>query len=295
MAIEKKFLAWLHVQVFSKKDEGACRRFVVRHSAGKGSEDVGYVAAPKPESIREEETDEVILNLANQLWDMAENDAGGIVSPTLQTYTFQAWFEGEATKPLARYTARFGTASDDDADGSGDALLSEPANATGLTMQAMRHAEGFAKMATQATVHQLSMQQRTIESQQRLIEKLTEEKLGALEMMEDLRSKRHERDLEMKEKEANWKLKTEALERLTTYLPIVAKKLLGQKALPAGTNGEKSTPMVQQLLSSVTPEQMEQMSGILRPEQTALLAEMMMEQQEEEKPQAKTDGAGASH
>jgi hypothetical protein len=294
MAAEKKFLTWLHYQIFSKRDEGACKKIVVRHSAGKGSEDVGYLNMPKPESIREEDSNETILLLANQLWEMAENDAAGIVGPTLQTYTFQAWFEGEPTKHLSRITARFGTEADE--DGSGDGSVSEAPNGTGLVSQAMRHAEAFARIGTQASIHQLSMQQRTIESQQRLIEKLTEEKLGALEMMEDLRSKKHERELEMMEKEASFKLKTEALERLTNYLPIVAKKLLGQKALPSGaTNGnveDKSTPMVRQFLASLTPEQMVNAEKILDPSQVAMLADMMMEQQDDEKPK---EGAEAPH
>jgi hypothetical protein len=289
---DKKFVQWLHVQIFSKRDEGACSHLVVHHMAGKASADVARLKVPLPESIRENETEEVVQVLAEQAWELAQNDANGLEG--IQKYAFQAWFVGAQDKPLSRFTYRFGEA--DEEEGNDDASVSEPPNKTGLVSQAMRHAEAFARIGTQASIHQLSMQQRTIESQQRLIEKLTEEKLEGVTMMEDLRSKKHEREIELMEKEASFKLKTEALERLTNYLPIVAKKLLGTKALPPGAgngNGtDKSTPMIRQFLSSLTLEQMQQAKAFLTEDQITLLAEMMMEQQDEEKPK---EGAEAPH
>lgn len=290
MAADKKFQAWLHAQIFSKKEDGACSMLVVHHMAGKASSDVARLKVPKPESIREADTEETVLLLAEQAWELAQNDANGI-GEGVQKYAIQAWFEGNAEKPLSRYTLRFG--QEDDEEGNDDASVSEPPNKTGLVAQAMRHSEAFARIGTQASIHQLSMQQRTIESQQRLIEELTKDKLQYLRDAEELASQKHQRDLEMKEKEASLKLKTEALERVTNYFPLIAQKLFGRKALPAGDG--KTTPTIKQFLQSLTLEQMEKARGVLDESQIALLAEMMMEQQNEEQPQPKTEGAEQPH
>lgn len=287
--VPPKFREWVRKQVFSKRSEGECTHITVRHlSAGKNAMgDVERVNVPRIKEIQDGEADDTIGLLSLQLWEAAQGDADGLVG--VQSYAFLSFFDEAPDKHVSRYSARFTSTAEE--EGSEDPSASEPATKSGLLSQTMRHLESMARMATQGSMHQLSLQQRTIQSQQDIIEKMTKDRMDTFRLMEDLHSKKHERDMEMKERERSIQLQDELIERLTPYIPVLASKLTGSKLLPA--KGQASADGgVRELLTSLTPEQMEAAQQILRPEQMTLLVSMMMEaQKEDEAKTASTNGA----
>lgn len=275
--VPPEFRRWVHKQHFGKRKEGDCTFFVIRHlGAGKGKlDDVDKVPALKVEEIEEGEADATVDRFAFQLHEIAEQDANGFQG--VQTYAFLAFFEENPEKHVSRYTLRI-VSSDEDEE-SPDASVSEPANGTGLTAQAMRHSEAFARIGTQASMHQMTLQQRTIQTQADLIERLASERMESFKLIEELYSRKHERDMEVMEKTASLKTRTELIERVTPLLPVIAAKLTGMPLLPKGDDKNQG---LRAILSSIDETQMGQLQAILRPEQMGLLAEMMVQMQSED-------------
>jgi cell division protein FtsB len=272
-----KFRLWIKNLIFTKREEGDCIAITLRHIAGKASGEVTKMAMPKPAEFEEgEDPDMRVGMMADEIWEKAQDDANGFQG--MQTYAFYSWFDGSGDKHFNRFTCRFSPQTESD-EMNDDESVSEAPTGTGLVTASMRHTEVFARVATQGSMHQIAMLQRTVESQQRLVEKLTENRMKTFELMEDLQSEKHKRDMEMKDKEAQVRFRTDMMDRVGMLLPIVASKMFKIPLLPAGSKG---APAMRELLGSVTEGQMEKLSSILTQEQQALLANMMMEQQDDD-------------
>lgn len=270
-----KFKAWVRQLVLGKQ-EGLCLAVSLRHLGHKQGADVARTTMPKPEEIGEGEAESQLAIVADQLWSQAQDDADAFEG--VQTYAFYSWFDGSPDKAASRYTARFSSRVAGE-ENSEDESVSEPPTATGQVSQAMRHTEAMARIMTQGQMHMVSSLTRANESKDRLIEKLLDEKMAAIETVEEAMTKKHERQMEMEERRLKAKVMEDAINRVGALVPLVLTKLTGQKLLPAGAKG---APAMKELLATIDSEQMEKLGGILKPEQTAMLAEMMMEQQEDE-------------
>lgn len=286
--VPPKFKTWLHGQIWpvTKRDEGVCTHLTVRHVSGKNSSDVCRIQVPRPESIKENEEEEILQSLAVEAWEAAQTDADGFQGTN--TYSIHSWFEGQPDRAVNRYTARFESSVEE--DGNEDESASESPTKSGITSQMMRHTEAFARIGTQASIHQMSLQQRTIESQHNLIGKLVQDKLDTVQLIEDLIQQKHERAIEMKDAESKARFKSELIEAVGNYLPVVAGKM-GMPLLPPTTK-DGSTHPVRQLLASIKPEQMAALTQILSPDQQALVVQLMSEQEEavtKEEEEAKTE------
>ena len=247
-----------------QKAEGRCTRIVLRHVV-QGNK-VGNEVASWNCPIEMDE--QWVQDTTNEVETSAHTDAGGLGGP--QKYMLFAFFERSEAKPLARFPF-LEHASDDVGGGEGDDLDTESPNAKGLTAQLMRHNEALMRTTMMGITQIIGTLQRQVSKQSDTIEKLVQEKFDNLDTMEELLSNKQKRDLEFKEAETKQKLLTDAAEKTMALLPVVVSKLTG-KALPGAPSMNEE--LLKTFLSSITPEQLESLTKVLRPEQAMVVVEL---------------------
>jgi len=260
-ATRKNLEGWLRRQLYGSMEEnGRCVKFQIAHlapSSKKGS-DVGVVKIP-PDGIPPEDLDALIT----QIETICYEDAGGLEGT--QRYVLFPYFK-DAQKTIGRFVLRIeGDANDD------DELASEPATKTGLLAQLMRHQEAIMRTSMLGIQNVVQMQQRVISRLSEQNEAMLGKHVENINSLEDLRNEKHERDLKSEEARFRQKSMQDIVDKVMLLLPNVVNKLggKGQKLLP-----EKSTTTeagIYSLLSSITPDQLATLSGVLKPEQLATL------------------------
>lgn len=267
--IPGKFKEWIRRQLFDTRREGRCVKIAVRHvSASKTSlGEVDSVSVPTGSDLEES----FIEQAAIRLWESAQQDADGLTG--VQSYAAIGFFEEEPTKSLTRYAFRM--ASQDEEDGSEDPSNSEPATKTGLMSQLMRHSEAFARISSQSSLQIINTLQRQMAAKDEIIEKMTKDAMENMRIREDLLSQKHERDLVNAREAQNFELQQEAIQQFKPFIPILLNKLSGGKfMLPSGQeNG--LTKAFQSFFDTVSPEQIDTLQNVLKPNQLALLGELM--------------------
>lgn len=264
MFVRRDFETWIRKQVMVQRGEGRCTRLLLRHvvQGNKVGNEVASIIVP------EEWSDEWIQDSVNEIETSAHTDAGGIGGP--QKYMVFAFFERSEAKPLARFPF-LEHASDEGSDEEGAELDTESPNARGLTAQLMRHNEALMRTSMMGITQIISTLQRQVSKQSDTIEKLVEEKFNNLEMMENVLSKKQERDIELREAENKQKLLTDAAEKAMGLMPIVVNKLMGKTVMPAPSINDE---LLKSFLSSITPEQLDSLVSILKPEQSMVVMEL---------------------
>ena len=265
MASRKKaFDTWIRKQVWGLRDGNKCVRLVLRHLSG--TQKVGAEVTTFELSDRER-TDELVDIIRDDLTDAAEHDATGFGG--VQTYIVQAVFEGES-KPVGRFPIRASGDSEDE----GETMGSEPATTTGMLTQMMRHNEAIMRthnLGLSAVVQQLS---RYVERQGEQIDKLLDDRLATVNLIEDLHSRRHERELELAREQRHAETAREAVNKIGSLVPHVVNKLAGKKALPAPA---ATTMALKELFTTMTQEQLEGMRNVLTQEQLMLILSLASE------------------
>lgn len=270
-----KFERWLRQQVLIEdEDKGRCKKIVVRHvvSNKMGSELI-TVPVPKKE-IDQAWFDETIATVENGISDDAEG-LGGV-----QTYVILPYHANTATKPSSRFTIREATASVDDPE----EMDSEPPTAKGMLAQSMRHTEAAIRMSMMSMGQIVTTLRHTNAKQAELIEKLVAEKMANLEMMEDLKSQKLEREILTRREESKEKMKVEIMDKVSTLVPVLVNRIAGKSLLPG-----KTTPMegmIKGLVESIEPGQLESLQSVLKPTQLVALMEIFQSLQPEEKKDA---------
>ena len=265
-------------------------RILVRHlSVNDRQADVGTIRLEGPPA-----DEAVVLDLAKRLEYQAATDADGLGGA--QRYVLVAMRGGEA---LGRLPFRMAGGSVD----AGEAFDSEPATATGLVSQLMRHNEANSRIVSLSMGQVVANLMRHNERLQALVDDAEQRRLQVAELTEELLSKQHERALELKEAEASAALKQEGLGKLFALLPVVAQNLgagkpiveyLGaaagfwraysQSAPAAGQAAEGSSGSspgapgpspagggIEGFLATLSHEQMASMLSSLSPEQQSIL------------------------
>ncbi len=259
----KKLDQWIRRQVYDDEgDAGRCLRLTLKHlglSRREGQE-IGFYKVPSAKK-----TDENwIVETVNRIEGDSMSDAGGIGG--VQRYVVLAFYEKTGEKPMARFTFR-----EAGHDEEYDEDESEPATRAGHMAQMMRHNEAIMRIAVAGTGQVLSYLQRSNSNQAEIIEKLITEKMRGIETMEDLKSQEFERRLIREKEERDDKRKAEVFEKLMALAPVVVNKIAGKNLLPAPSTERE---MMRALLGSLSEDQLLSLSRILRPEQSALIAEI---------------------
>jgi hypothetical protein len=168
----------------------------------------------------------VVDDAAAQIVESAQGTADGQQGVT--RFTLQA-FGPEYGRSKALATMSFACQSED--AGEGDTPLSEPADRDGLLSQLMRHNENLHRQSSGTWGLMFQYMTRIIERQSEQLEKLQTEKTQSAEMMETLISKKHQREMETKQLEAEQKRKDEFFQKIMTLLPVAVNKLAGKELI----------------------------------------------------------------
>lgn len=267
-----KLVRWIRQQVLLDDDEkGRCKKIVLRHVAGGryGSE---ILTAQVPKKAVD---DSWFEELANDIEIRVTDDAEGLGG--MQTYCVHSLYERRPDKPGSRFTIRETSADENLEDAE-----SEPPTKTGIISQMMRHSEAATRIALMATGQIMSTLKSTNARQADMIEKLVSEKMANLETMEKLRSEEMERRIILQRAEADEKRKSEIFEKLTMLLPVAVNRISGKNLLPEKASGTEL--VVKGLIESITPEQLEKLQGVLRPEQLMTLLDIFQSMQPAENP-----------
>jgi hypothetical protein len=203
--------------------------------------------------------------LGQRFEEAISEDAEGLGG--MQRYLLVA-LEGE--RQVARLTLRqHGQAE----PVNGEPVDSEPPTDKGLLAQLMRHNEVQAKIFAASMGEIVSSMQETINRQKAAVEQADELRLDALTLVEDLISRRHERELETHKAEDARRMKAELLSRLSVLIPVVANKLTGDTVFPETV--KPIVLMLNGLMESLGPDQFEALKRVLTPEQMHVLSEII--------------------
>lgn len=211
---------------------------------------------------------EEIPVLANNILARAQDDANGN-GPNVHRYILLS-FRKEEGKPSAKHSFRLRGESDLDFDEeAGD----EPANLKGMLTQFMRHNEAMTRTVVQSTSALTAIMVRRLESSDRTIQKLIEERNENFKVLEEARSEQHNREIEAHLITESEKRKDQAFQKLMALVPMVLNKLAGGKVLP-----DKSDPLMmllEPLIGSMTAEQFQAIQGTLNPEQSLMFVDLL--------------------
>jgi hypothetical protein len=212
-------------------------------------------------------SDTNVNDIADQIEACAHEDGRHFRGPTV----YGVFAYREAGKPaVARTLLRI------EGQGAAEAFMgeTETADARGITSQLMRHNEVAARMALGTTADIIEYYRRALDARDRRIDELEARHFKTLELYEDLQSMRHEREIDvLREHRADQR--TQFLkEKLDMLAPVLMNKLLGK-----GAGGGSGAPalgeeLMRQFLKSLTPQQIEALMGMLRPEQAAVIGEV---------------------
>lgn len=148
----------------------------------------------------------------------------------------------------------------------------EAADARGLTSQLMRHNEVSARIALSQTAEIIEYYKSALAKRDERIEEL-ETRLSKLwDVWEQLQSMQHERDLDMlREQRADERSKF-LKEKLDLLIPPLVSKLFtkGGGPVPPALGEE----LMRQFLKSLTPDQIDALMGMLRPDQIPTIGEI---------------------
>lgn len=264
MFIRRDCETWVRKQLMIQKAEGRCTRIVLRHVV-QGNK-VGNEVASWNCPIELDE--QWIQDTVNEVETSAHTDAGGLGGP--QKYMLFAFFERSEAKPLARFPF-LEHASDEGTGDEGSDLDTESPNAKGLTAQLMRHNEALMRTTMMGITQIIGTLQRQVSKQSDTIEKLVQEKFDNLDTMEALLSKKQERDMELKEAETKQRLLTDAAEKAMALMPVVVSKIVGKDG---PTSPSMNDELLKSFLSTITPDQLDNLTKILKPEQSMIVIEL---------------------
>jgi len=264
MFIRRDCETWIRKQVMIQRVEGRCTRLMLRHvvQGNKVGNEVASFNVPI------EWDDQWIQDCLNEIETSAHTDAGGLGGP--QKYMVFAFFERSEAKPLARFPF-LEHASDEGSGDEGSDLDTESPNAKGLTAQLMRHNEALMRTTMMGITQIIGTLQRQVSKQSDTIEKLVQEKFDNLDTMESMLSKKQERDIELREAETKQKLLSDAAEKAMVLMPVVINKLMGKEVMPAPSMNDE---LLKSFLSTITPEQLDGLTKILKPEQAMVVLEL---------------------
>lgn len=292
---------------------------VRRSSENEGSVDVTLSQTTSRKGHTRAENDSVgdfafdmqtdVDELANEIVDAAVEDCEGLRARVMKYHVKVA-----GMSPRAVFTLK----GDDGTEQEMDDVEDLP-NRKGLLGLFMRHNEGQHKLSIGTSRHLIDSLMAQLDKKEETILKLQANAMENIKAFEELVSGRHMRDMEMRKVENKDRRMDQLAGTVLTGFPLLVSKFLGGgagAAAMASVPGAR-TPMetlLEGFVKTLDPEQFNNIvsSGIFRPEQVAMLVEVvkfMMERDEAEKdksakesngsgktpgPQPQEPGAGAS-
>lgn len=254
----QKLSRWLHPLVFAP-DDAPPARVELRHVS------VGDKATPVRAWGLAEVSDERLKDVCDQIDQAATDDADGIGK--VQRYAVVA--TAADGSQVARLVLRYAAETDAGEKDFGD---SEPADGKGLTAQAMRHAEAFAKtlsVGAGAVIEQLVRQNRTLAG---MVEAAQAKQLEYVVLVEELSSNKHQRELEAKEADSKAEATGELARTATALLPAVIRRVTG--VTPENYMSPEVVAL-RKLAGALTDTELDALQSALKPEHFATVTEIL--------------------
>ena len=205
--------------------------------------------------------------LAESIYDRAQMDADGMgPTPSPYRYTLTSVIgEGEEEKESARVPFRVRANADLDIDGEEESGEESP-NMRGLLGQLMRHNEANNRTLVGGFSAFMAAAAKREEQQAEMIERLLNERSDMISAIEEVETRRTERQLQLESERAKQSRIDFGIKRLAMLAPTALSYLTDGKAGKAGL-GPAETMVLKELIASVTPEQMQSIASTLKPEQ----------------------------
>jgi len=252
-ALEK----WIDHQAHATREGARCVRIVLHHTSSNSRLGREFVGFDVPSDIAKSFPGD----LAEQLFEQAESDAegqGGVV-----TYAICAYYQGQPT-PGAQRKLRI-VPEDDDAIDS--------ASTNGLMQQLMRHNEATARMLAASTANFLQTAEERMAAVEKQNEQLRSERFKSMEVVQNLMSLAHERELATESQKRKLRLMEDSASKLLGILGPVGQKLLatiGPELAPAPDADEPETvAAIRELITSLEPDQLQGLQETLSEKQLA--------------------------
>jgi len=209
--------------------------------------------------------------LAATIYEEGRNNAGALGG--LQRYLVAAFRKDDTERQDPLSTVGF--MAQPDMAGEGDSALSEPATPDGLLAQLMRHNQEMFRMHNGMMGALTTHLAQTIDRLSSQNEKLVTEKMTAIITMEDLMSKKHERDITMKREEQKSLRSNDMYERVMQLLPIAVNKLAGKEIMRQKDTMLEAVAV--QFMQTMTPTQLDTIaqSGMFNQQQLLLISTLL--------------------
>jgi hypothetical protein len=195
----------------------------------------------------------------------AQGDADSLAAG-MQQYQLTAKFsDGSSERKVFRVSA-----SDQVFENSGGS--SEPPTEKGLTTMLMRHLEVINRQAALTMGGLLNQLREENMRLSRSNEAMLARQLDMAVLVEDTLNDSSKRRIEEKKAESQNAMVSDSFKAIMSLLPIVANKLMGKEILPQAS---REYLLIGSLFESMDAEQQEFLKSRLRPQQMAILAEIL--------------------
>lgn len=263
----KKMDDWFRRQLYYNGRHGDPIQFVLKQIEPGNKTGPEILSIDIPEK-KEDRTPDWIEQTINDFINDAESDAMEHPNASSIHYVVQSFFHKRPKTATSRCVFRVEGSSVDEEDEQGHAPTKQ-----GLLGQLMRHTQELTKYNTQATGAMLTSMSRALESASQANEKLLNEKFGNLQVMEDMISQQHDRNLSTMKAEHHQTMMTDLYQKIALIAPHAINKMVGQKVLPEAASTESI--MVRNLVESFSPDQLVQIQSVLKPEQMVVFGEIV--------------------
>lgn len=187
----------------------------------------------------------------------------------IQRYVLYAYHDRDNERHTSRFVLKFEGISEDDTD-----LMTEGTTKDGLVAQLARHSETQMKIMTGMVGMFTQTTQGIIARQNTMIEKLLEEKLDNIELVQAMSADKEEREVKMIQAKAKAEGVKNLVEKLGLLLPSVANKLAGQQVFPVQETAVSM--MTKALVTSLATdeERMAKLVALMKPEEVVAFSNL---------------------
>lgn len=253
---------WLRECLYSvvEGDDGAQRfaRVVVRQltKGNKKGEEAFSVDVPK--KAGDDWCDTAALEIHGKLQNEVASLGG------LQKYVLYAYHSGDYETHTARFIVRLQGVTDEDEE---NGLDSEGPDKTGLVSQSMRHTEASNRTLVAMVQSLVGTFQSTVSRQSAMIEKLLDDKVATIELIQEMQSDKDNREAKAMTAKAKARGVEQLVGRLGVLLPAMANRVAGKPIFPVEDSAMMM--MVRALFTSMAanPDRLEKLMGMLSPEE----------------------------
>lgn len=161
-----------------------------------------------------------------------------------------------------------------DGEGAGSSLDSEPATLSGIVSQQMRHNEGLLKMLVSTLADSMKHMRNSLGELVQENREMRDKHLETMRLMEEMISMREHRQLEVQRASRDDNRKDQLIGKITTLLPVVAGKIAAHMDPSPASVERAGLAQIRSLVESLTPEQIDQLGKVLRPEQAIAMLEL---------------------